>query len=112
MGKLTCLKTGAQSSIAANSPAALGSGPAPIPAAKANKWNVKEATAAEVARCQPLGRVAASNSVFVGLSAALGKKNARSSALKKAAALGATHVLWSALGTSMTSEWVGDAYRC
>jgi hypothetical protein len=50
--------------------------------------------------------------VFVGLSSAIGSKNAKAKAMTQAVNMHATDVVWTAQGTSMTNEWVGKAYAC
>jgi len=65
-----------------------------------------------VKNCKLLGDVAGSDAIFVGLSASVGSKNAYAKAMNQAVQLGATDVIWSQKGTSMTNEWVGKAYAC
>jgi hypothetical protein len=66
----------------------------------------------EAKSCKLLGAINGSDAIFVGLSASIGSKNAKAKAMNSAAALNASHVTWSAMGTSMTNEWVGKAYHC
>ena len=73
---------------------------------------IREVNEGDVARCKLAGPVQGADAVFVGLSAAVGSKNARAKAMNQAVRLQATHVVWSQQGTSMTSEWVGKAYVC
>ncbi|MBB6136110.1 hypothetical protein HD842_004287 [Massilia aurea] len=73
---------------------------------------IREVNDNEVARCRLAGPVQGADAVFVGLSAAIGSKNARAKAMNQAVRLQATDVVWSQQGTSMTSEWVGKAYVC
>lgn len=74
--------------------------------------SVKEVADTEVRGCKTLGPVNGSDAIFVGLSAAVGSKNAKARAMNQAIDMNATHVVWSQMGTSMTSEWVGKAYQC
>ncbi len=74
--------------------------------------SIQETTEANVAGCEELGPIAGSNSVFVGLSASVGRTYAQNAALNDAAHMGATHVVWRDMGTSLTNEWAGTAYRC
>lgn len=69
-------------------------------------------TADRVEHCQELGSVAGSNALFVGLSASIGRTRAQNDALAQASTMGATHVVWREMGTSLTNEWVGTAYQC
>lgn len=73
---------------------------------------IREVNEGDVARCKLAGPIQGADAVFVGLSAAVGSKNARAKAMNQAVRLQATHVVWSQQGTSMTSEWVGKAYVC
>ena len=74
--------------------------------------NIREVADNNVRGCKLLGAVNGSDAIFVGLSASVGSKNAKATALNQAVDLGATDVVWSQMGTSMTNEWVGKAYKC
>lgn len=74
--------------------------------------NVRESQEVNVKGCKMLGPVNGSDSVFVGLSSAIGSKNAKAKAMMQAVNLNATDVVWTSQGTSMTSEWIGKAYVC
>lgn len=74
--------------------------------------SIIETTAQSVNGCEELGSVSGSNSVFVGLSAQIGRTHAKNAALNQAAHMRATHVVWSEMGSSLTNEWRGTAYRC
>ena len=74
--------------------------------------SIRESVDASVKSCKMLGNVNGSDAVFVGLSAAIGSKNAKAKAMNQAIGLRATDIVWTAQGTSMTSEWVGKAYAC
>ena len=74
--------------------------------------NIREVTEHDARGCHELGQIAGSDSIFVGLSAAIGTKNAKAKAMNAAVDLGATDVVWSQKGTSMTNEWIGKAYIC
>lgn len=74
--------------------------------------SIIETTAQSVTGCEELGPVSGSNSVFVGLSAQIGRTHAKNAALNQAAHMRATHVVWSEMGSSLTNEWQGVAYRC
>lgn len=74
--------------------------------------SIKEATEPEVRGCKMLGAINGSDAIFVGLSASVGSKNAKARAMNQAVGMNASHVVWSQMGTSMTSEWVGKAYLC
>jgi len=74
--------------------------------------SIIEATDQQVRACKLLGPVNGSDAIFVGLSASIGSKNAKAQAMNEAVRLSATHVAWSIMGTTMTNEWVGKAYRC
>lgn len=63
-------------------------------------------------RCKNLGDVNGSDAIFVGLSASVGSKNAYAKAMNQAVQMGATDVVWSQKGTSMTNEWIGKVYLC
>jgi hypothetical protein len=80
--------------------------------ATATPNSVREVTENEVNACKLLGNVSGSDAVFVGLSASVGSKNAKARAMNQAVSMGATDVVWSAMGTNMTSEWIGKAYLC
>lgn len=73
---------------------------------------MREVTESNVQNCKLLGNIAGSDSIFIGLSAAVGSKNAKAKAMNQAGTMGATDVVWSQMGTSLTSEWVGKAYQC
>ena len=62
--------------------------------------------------CKSLGTVTGSNAMLVGLLASPGSKSAKAEAMNKAVDLGATHIVWSQQGTSITNEWYGKAYKC
>ena len=74
--------------------------------------NVRESQDTDVKGCKMLGPVNGSDSVFVGLSSAIGSKNAKAKAMTQAVNMRATDVVWTSQGTSMTSEWIGKAYAC
>lgn len=74
--------------------------------------NIREVNDNDVKSCKLAGPVYGSDSVFVGLSAGIGTKNAKAKAMNEAVRLKATDVVWSQQGTSMTSEWIGKAYVC
>ena len=74
--------------------------------------SIREVNHSDVKHCKLAGPVQGSDSVFVGLSAGIGSKNAKAKAMNEAVRLKATDVVWSQQGTSMTSEWVGKAYVC
>jgi hypothetical protein len=74
--------------------------------------SIREVNDSDVKRCTLAGPVYGSDSVFVGLSAGIGTKNAKAKAMNEAVRLKATDVVWSQQGTSMTSEWIGKAYVC
>lgn len=74
--------------------------------------SIREVNDGDVKRCTLAGPVYGSDSVFVGLSAGIGTKNAKAKAMNEAVRLKATDVVWSQQGTSMTSEWIGKAYVC
>ncbi|MFN3887321.1 MAG: hypothetical protein ACK4MG_10210 [Aquabacterium sp.] len=74
--------------------------------------NIQEVQAEQVKGCKKLGAVNGSDAIFVGLSASIGSKNAKAKAMNAAVDQGASHVVWSQMGTSMTNEWIGTAYRC
>ena len=74
--------------------------------------SIREVNDSEVKRCKLAGQVQGADAVFVGLSSAVGSKNAKARAMNEAVRLQATDVVWSQQGTSMTSEWVGKAYVC
>jgi hypothetical protein len=74
--------------------------------------SIREVNDSDVKQCKLAGPVSGSDSVFVGLSAGIGTKNAKAKAMNEAVRLKATDVVWSQQGTSMTSEWVGKAYVC
>jgi hypothetical protein len=74
--------------------------------------SIVSTTADRVEQCQELGAVAGSNALFVGLSASIGRTRAQNDALAQASTMGATHVVWREMGTSLTNEWVGTAYQC
>lgn len=73
---------------------------------------IREVNEADVKGCRMAGPVQGADAIFVGLSAGVGSKNARAKAMNAAVRLGATDVVWSQQGTSMTNEWVGKAYVC
>lgn len=74
--------------------------------------SLREVNDGDVKHCKLAGPVYGSDSVFVGLSAGIGTKNAKAKAMNEAVRLKATDVVWSQQGTSMTSEWIGKAYVC
>jgi hypothetical protein len=78
----------------------------------AGKFGVLEVTATDIRGCKSLGLVSGRSTVLVGITGGLGKKAARKSALKKAAAMNANRVVWSEMGGGMTNEYKGEAYRC
>lgn len=77
-----------------------------------NANSINEVTDQQIKSCKLLGPINGSDAIFVGLSASIGSKNAKATAMNAAVALNATHVTWSTMGTTMTNEWVGKAYRC
>ncbi len=74
--------------------------------------SIREVSEQQVKGCRALGNVSGSDAVFVGLSAAVGSKNAKARAINQAVGMKASDVVWSQSGTSMTSEWLGKAYAC
>lgn len=74
--------------------------------------NIREVNAKDVKGCKLLGDANGADATFVGLSASIGSKNAKAKAMNAAVQLGATDVVWTQSGTSMTNEWLGKAYRC
>lgn len=74
--------------------------------------SIREPAAVSAKGCKMLGDVHGADSVFIGLSASIGSKNAKAKAMNQAADLKATDVVWSQKGTSMTNEWIGKAYAC
>ena len=74
--------------------------------------NIREVNESDVKRCKLAGPVSGSDAIFIGLSASVGSKNAKARAMNEAVRLQATDVVWSQRGTSMTNEWVGQAYVC
>lgn len=73
---------------------------------------IQEVSVDQVRGCKKLSPVNGSDAIFVGLSASIGSKNAKAQAMNSAVEQGATHVVWTQMGTSMTNEWVGTAYKC
>lgn len=73
---------------------------------------IREVNDSSVKQCRLAGPVQGADAIFVGLSAAIGSKNAKAKAMNEAVRLQATDVVWSQQGTSMTNEWVGKAYVC
>ena len=84
----------------------------PAQSTQASTGAIRDVTQDAVKGCRLLGDVAGSDAIFVGLSASYGSKRAKEKALNQAAALGADSIAWSQRGTSMTNEWVGQAYVC
>lgn len=75
--------------------------------------SIKESSDNQAMRkCKSLGDVNGSDAIFVGLSASVGSKNAYAKAMNQAVQMGATDLVWSQKGTSMTNEWIGKAYLC
>lgn len=74
--------------------------------------SIRDVNENDVRRCTLAGTVTGADTVFVGLSAGIGTKNAHAKAMNEAIRLKATDVVWSQRGTSMTSEWIGKAYVC
>ncbi len=74
--------------------------------------NIREVNDSQVKRCRLAGPIKGSDAIFVGLSAGVGSKNAKARAMNEAVNLNATDVVWSQQGTSMTNEWIGNAYIC
>lgn len=74
---------------------------------------IKEADERMVAHCTYLGDVAGS-SMMSNMAAERGRQNAKTGALKQAAELGATHVVWSTITSTSGggSQANGKAYRC
>lgn len=108
-GMVTCSKGNPPPPSVPSAPSPqTGSGAPPTGAAS----SILEVNDVDLRRCTFLGNISGSNSVFVGLSASVGRKMAKRTAFRTAEALGATHVVWSQTGTSLTNEWVGKAYRC
>lgn len=74
--------------------------------------SIREVNETDITNCELVGTVAGSDSIFVGLTGSVGRRNAKARAMNQAVAMGATDVVWSQMGTSLTSEWVGRVYRC
>jgi hypothetical protein len=72
---------------------------------------VTEANEKQVARCAPVGQVTGSSGLG-GVAAFSGMKDAQNTALDAAAALGATHVVWSQPTMGDVQIASGIAYRC
>jgi hypothetical protein len=64
-----------------------------------------------VERCQYLADVSGASSVG-GAFASTGLENARSEAREKAAAMGATHIVWVSAGGTYLPNATGHAYDC
>ncbi len=63
-------------------------------------------------KCNSLGVVTGADAIMVGLLASKGSANAKAKAMNQAVDLGATHIIWSQRGTSITNEWYGKTYKC
>ena len=72
---------------------------------------VKIADVQEVSKCKFVTNVQGSSS-FGNLAASTGIENAKNEALEKAAAAGATHVVWKDTSWLMGSSATGEAYKC
>lgn len=74
---------------------------------------IREADQKIVESCTFLGDVAGS-SMMSNMAAERGRQNAKTGALKQAAKLGATHVVWTSITSGMDqgSQANGKAYRC
>lgn len=72
---------------------------------------VRVATAAEVKKCEFLGRVSGS-SAHEGYGLVYGRDKAKNDALDVAAALGATHVVWIEVTDGLNPTATARAYRC
>jgi hypothetical protein len=94
--------------------------PKPEPEQPTTPGRIKEEASEDAVRsCRTLGAVSGSvraegffSSVMGGLVPSKGREIARMEALKQAAALGATHVVWSQTGSSIMYEYVGKAFKC
>lgn len=64
-----------------------------------------------VAECNYLGNVSGSSG-WGNLAASVGMRNAKNEALDKAAAMGATHVVWMNITGGYSPYAVGRVYRC
>jgi hypothetical protein len=82
---------------------------ATTPSPAAQRIIVTEAS--HVARCTYLSDVEGSSG-FGNLASSTGIQNAKNEALDKAAAAGATHVVWTNTSWFMGSSAAGKAYRC
>lgn len=76
-----------------------------------HSFNVKDADARMVEGCQYLGHYVG-NSGWGGAASGLGQRNAQDSVREKAAAAGATDVVWGDVHSGWGSSANGDAYRC
>ena len=72
---------------------------------------VKIADAQEVSNCKFITNVKGSSSLG-NLAASTGIENSKNEALEKAAAAGATHVVWKDTSWFMGSTATGEAYKC
>ncbi len=72
---------------------------------------VQSADERVVASCRLLGEVFGSSG-WGGLAASSGMQNARIEAQEKAAALGATHIVWLSVAGGFSPSAAGRAYRC
>ena len=74
---------------------------------------IREADQKMVDACTFLGDVSGS-SMMANMAAERGRQNAKTGALKQAAKLGATHVVWTSVTSGMDqgSQANGKAYRC
>jgi hypothetical protein len=72
---------------------------------------VREADESMVAGCTYLGDVAGTSG-WGNLAASAGIENAKHEAMEKAAALGATHIVWRSLTGGYSPTATGRAYRC
>lgn len=73
---------------------------------------VRETDAQGAAGCEFLGDVYGKSGWGGAAATGVGVNNARNSALKKAARLGATHVVWGDIDGGMFTIVSGKAYRC
>lgn len=74
--------------------------------------SINEVPETAVRACRFVGNISGADAIFVGLSSSIGSKNAKAKAINEAVKFGATNVVWSQMGTSMTNEWIGKAYVC
>lgn len=72
---------------------------------------VRDADEAMAAQCRFVGEVSATSG-WGGIAASHGIEAAKGSARTKAAALGATHIVWHPLGSAWSPAVSGRAYSC